>query len=99
LASDAASIIFFCYNSTTFFTYYNPNFWLRILAKRNIPMNVIWRFYMDDGQRWNWQQIGAGQAVVEASSKGYGNYEACLANAKDRGYVFLPAQTKQAPGR
>jgi hypothetical protein len=62
-------------------------------------MNVIWRFYMDDGQRWNWQQIGAGQAVVEASSKGYGNYEACLANAKDRGYVFLPAQTKQAPGR
>jgi len=62
-------------------------------------MNVIWRFYIDDGQRWNWQQIGAGQAVVEASPKGYSNYEACLANAVDRGYVFLPAQRKQAPGR
>jgi hypothetical protein len=54
---------------------------------------------MDDGHRWNWQQIGAGQAVVAESSKGYTNYEACLANAKDRGYVFLPAQSKQAPGR
>jgi hypothetical protein len=62
-------------------------------------MNVIWRFYMDDGRRWNWQQIGAGQAVVEASPQGYSNYEACLANAVDRGYVFLPAQRKQAPGR
>ncbi len=62
-------------------------------------MNVIWRFYMDGGRRWNWQQIGAGQAVVAESSKGYGNYEACLASAIDRGYVFLPAQTKQAPGR
>lgn len=62
-------------------------------------MNVIWRFYMDEGQRWNWQQIGAGQAVVEQSSRGYSNYEACLASAVDRGYVFLPAQRKQAPGR
>ena len=62
-------------------------------------MNVIWRFYVDDGNRWNWQQIGAGQAVVAESAKGYINYEACLANAKDRGYVYLPAQAKQAPGR
>ena len=62
-------------------------------------MNVIWRFYMDGGRRWNWQQIGAGQAVVAESSKGYANYEACLANAKVRGYVYLPAQVKQAPGR
>ena len=54
---------------------------------------------MDSGSRWNWQQIGAGQAVVAESSKGYADYEACLANAKDRGYVYLPAQSKQAPGR
>ena len=62
-------------------------------------MNIIWRFYMDSGSRWNWQQIGASQAVVAESSTGYVNYEACLANAKDRGYVYLPAQHKQAPGR
>lgn len=62
-------------------------------------MNVIWRFYMDDGQRWNWQQIGAGQEVLAESSKGYTNYEACMANAKARGYVFLPAQGKRSPGR
>jgi hypothetical protein len=37
--------------------------------------------------------------VVAESAKGYTNYEACVANAKDRGYVFLPAQSKQAPGR
>jgi hypothetical protein len=62
-------------------------------------MNVIWRFYMDTEQRWKWQQIGAGQAIVAESSTGYSDYEACLADAKDRGYVFLPAQGKQAPRR
>ena len=62
-------------------------------------MNVIWRFYLDAGQRWNWQQIGAGQAVVAESPKGFSNYEACLANAIDGGYAFLPAQKKQAPAR
>jgi hypothetical protein len=62
-------------------------------------MNVIWRFYMDEGHRWNWQQIGASQAIVAESSKGYRNYEACMVNAKNRGYVFLRAQGKQAPGR
>ena len=62
-------------------------------------MNIIWRFYMDDGRRWNWQQIGAGQSIVAESSKAHANYEACLANAKDRGYMYLPAQAKQAPGR
>ena len=62
-------------------------------------MNVIWRFYMDNGRRWNWQQIGAGQTIVAESAKSYSNYEACLANAIDQGYVYLPAQAKQAPGR
>ena len=54
---------------------------------------------MDGGQRWNWQQLGAGQAIVAESSKGYNDYEACVANAKDRGYVYLPAQCKRASGR
>ncbi len=62
-------------------------------------MNVIWRFYMDSAQRWNWQQIGAGQAVLAESSKGYANYEACVANARARGYVFVPAQAKRTSGR
>jgi hypothetical protein len=62
-------------------------------------MNVIWRFYMDGSHRWNWQQIGAGQVIVAESSRGYSNYEACLANATELGYVFLPAQSKRAAGR
>jgi len=62
-------------------------------------MNVIWRFYLDGGQHWKWQQIGVGQAVVAESSKGYSDYDSCLADAQDLGYVFLPAQRKQAPGR
>jgi hypothetical protein len=62
-------------------------------------MKAVWRFYRDDGQRWNWQQIGVGQAVLAQSSIGYSDYENCLDGAKDRGYVFLPAQRKQAPGR
>lgn len=57
-------------------------------------MNVIWRFYMDAGQQWNWQKIGAGQAVVAESSKGYKDYEACLENARHGGYVFQPPQDK-----
>ena len=62
-------------------------------------MNVIWRFYMDGARLWKWQQIGPSQAIVAESSEGYGDYEACLANAKDRGYVFIPAQGKRAPRR
>ena len=62
-------------------------------------MNIIWRFYMDGARRWNWQQIGAGQTVVAESAKGYVDYETCLANAINQGYVYLPAQAKQAPGR
>ena len=62
-------------------------------------MNVIWRFYMDSGSRWNWSRSVPVRKPWRWLSKGYANYEACLANAKDRGYIYLPAQSKQAPGR
>ena len=72
---------------------------LSTYIKGRMEMNVIWRFYMDGARLWNWQQIGAGQAIVAESSEGYSDYDACLANAKDRGYVFLQAQGKRAPRR
>jgi hypothetical protein len=57
-------------------------------------MNIIWRFYMDQERRWRWQQLGADRSLLAESRTGYREYEGCLADAKDMGYVFEPAQVK-----
>ena len=59
-------------------------------------MNVIWRFYRDMRRQWHWQKIGPGYAVVAESSTSYKDYEACLENARDAGYVFQPPQVKHS---
>ena len=55
-------------------------------------MNVIWRFYLDENSRWKWQQLSADRTVVAESSAGFKEYEACLASAKAKGHVYMPAQ-------
>ena len=64
-----------------------------------LHMNVIWRFFVDGNQHWKWQQIGAGQSVVAESAKGYTNYEACMEDARDQGYVFTASKGRRPPGR
>jgi hypothetical protein len=55
--------------------------------------NIIWRFYSDPDQRWRWQCLAFDGRVVEESKSGYKEYETCLANAREKGYVFLPSQS------
>ena len=62
-------------------------------------MNIIWRFYSDTSHAWRWQQIAADRTVVSESQKAYKNYEGCLADAVEKGYVFQPPQPKSNKGR
>ena len=60
-------------------------------------VNLIWRFYTDDNQRWKWQQLSVSREVIAESSTAYKEYEACVADAKSKGYVFHPSQARLAP--
>jgi hypothetical protein len=51
-------------------------------------MHLIWRFYRDDAREWRWQQISIARGVVADSASGYPDYEHCLADAQEQGYVF-----------
>jgi len=57
-------------------------------------MNFIWRFYVDQDHRWRWQRLSTDRAVVAESLADYKEYEGCLANAKDEGYIFHPSQAR-----
>ena len=60
-------------------------------------VNLIWRFYTDDNQRWKWQQLSVSREVITESNAAYKEYEGCVADAKSKGYVFHPSQARLAP--
>lgn len=62
-------------------------------------MNIIWRFYSDPAHAWRWQQISADRSVVSESPQAYKSYEGCLADAVEKGYVFLAPQARSTKGR
>lgn len=57
----------------------------------NAQVNLIWRFYTDSARQWRWQRLAFDGTVLEHSESGYPQYESCLANACEWGYVFLPS--------
>jgi hypothetical protein len=57
-------------------------------------MNTIWRFYVNEKRQWQWQQLSVTREVIAESSNAYKAYEACVADATEQGYVFVPAKTK-----
>jgi hypothetical protein len=57
-------------------------------------MNFVWRFYMDPEHRWRWQRLSSDRSVLAESPAGYKEYEGCMANARDEGYVFHPPQAR-----
>jgi hypothetical protein len=59
-------------------------------------MNYIWRFYVDQDRRWRWQRLTMDRVVVNESRTAYKEYEGCLVNAQNEGYVFHPSQAKIA---
>ena len=67
------------------------------MPKAGPVVNLIWRFYTDDNHRWKWQQLSVSREVITESNTGYKEYEACVADAKSKGYVFHPSQARLAP--
>lgn len=61
-------------------------------------MNLVWRFYMDQAHRWRWQHLAIDRTVVAESAKGFGDYEDCLTDAKNSGYVFHPSHARLVQG-
>jgi uncharacterized protein YegP (UPF0339 family) len=62
-------------------------------------MNLIWRFYRDPNGQWRWQHLAFNLDVVAESPKGYNEYEGCVENAVDHGYVSVLPQTTQKKSR
>lgn len=61
-------------------------------------VNSIWRFYLDHHRRWKWQRLSVDRTVLEESASAYKDYEACLADAREHGHVFLPSQPRLVKG-
>jgi len=57
----------------------------------NPQANLIWRFYSDSAHLWRWERLAFDGTVLEHSASGYPQYEGCLANACESGYVLLPS--------
>ena len=65
--------------------------------RRKEDVNLIWRFYQDENRKWRWQQMIAGQEVVNHSPSAHLDYGRCLADARKRGYVFEMSQPGHGP--
>ena len=67
------------------------------MTQTGAVVNLIWRFYTDDDHRWKWQQLSVGREVITESDLAYNEYEGCVADAKSKGYVFHPSQSRLTP--
>ena len=65
------------------------------VRSENPQVNLIWRFYADSTHHWRWQRLAYDGTVVEHSKSGYAQYESCLANAREQGYVYFPPLTSK----
>ena len=58
--------------------------------------NQVWRFFSDSARQWRWERLAFDGTVLENSTAGYAQYEDCLANACERGYVSRPSLSTRA---
>ena len=72
---------------------------IKELQAKNAEANSIWRFYSDSAHHWRWERLAFDGTVIERSREGYGEYEACLANATKRGYVLAPSLSTKAESK
>ena len=69
------------------------------LESSNAPGNHIWRFYADSARQWRWEKLAFDTTVLERSKAGYKQYEDCLANARESGYVLAPSLSTKSESR
>lgn len=68
----------------------------------NARENYTWRFFSNADHQWRWERLAVDGLIVEQSESSYPQYENCVANACEKGYVFLPSsstKTQNTPPR
>ncbi len=63
----------------------------------NARVNYTWRFFSDSSHQWRWERLAFDGTVVEHSQSSFPQYESCVANATESGYVFVPSSSTKAP--
>ncbi len=57
-------------------------------------INTIWRFFTNEKGQWKWQRLTVSRAVIDESRNAYKQYEACITDAQQKGYVQEASQAK-----
>ena len=63
--------------------------------QKEAQVNAVWRFYLGQDRKWRWQCLTMHEVVISESRAAYKDYEECVADAQDKGYVFQPSQSKR----
>ena len=63
--------------------------------RKEEQVNAVWRFYVGQDRKWRWQRLTIHQVVIAESRGAYKDYEGCVADAQQKGYVFQPSQSKR----
>jgi hypothetical protein len=63
--------------------------------QKEVQVNAVWRFYVGQDRKWRWQRLTIHQVVISESHAAYKDYDGCVADAHEKGYVFQPSQSKR----
>ncbi len=64
-------------------------------VQKATQVNAVWRFYVGQDRKWRWQRLTIHQVVISESHAAYMDYEECVADARENGYVFQTSQSKR----
>jgi hypothetical protein len=62
---------------------------------KETQVSTVWRFYVSQDRKWQWQQLNTNHAVILESRTGYSDYEECVAAAQGKGYGSGHSQAKK----
>ena len=63
--------------------------------QKEVQLNAVWRFYVGQDQKWRWQCLTVYQVVISESHAAYKDYEGCVADAQEKGYVFQASEPRR----
>jgi hypothetical protein len=63
--------------------------------KKEMQVNAVWRFYLGQDRKWRWQRLTVHHVVISESHAAYMDYEECVADAQETGYVLQKSESKR----
>ena len=63
--------------------------------QKEAQVHAVWRFYVGQDRKWRWQRLTIHQVVISRSQSAYEDYDGCVADAQEKGYLFQPSHPKQ----